>query len=312
MNLVCRRLRAMFGRGGWEPRSATGEAVTVGGFDDEASSGHGGEAFVESGGANAAGCAQCGEWPGLVAIGEGRGDALIDGIRFDTMLGLVIGLDRLEGKSVVALDQFKRDAWRGGGGTMLDAQDDTIVTVPSEMEVGIAPGVELRRSAQSLTGAYGARALFGMVDEHNGDGVAPLQFAQEGKQRRDVATDILIDAMQAHERIEDEQAWFQPGDGLFQTYAVSLEIEAQTGRRNHLHVERGETDAGRGTDAFEAATDDVQGVFGGIEQDTAGAADREATQAGNASGNGDGQIEGEEGFAAFRFTADDADGFFRP
>jgi hypothetical protein len=56
----------------------------------------------------------------------------------------------------------------------------------------------------------------------------------------------------------------------------------------------------------------VQGVFGGIEQDAAGAADREAVQAGDAGGHGDGQIEGEEGFAAFGFAADDADGFFRP
>ena len=54
------------------------------------------------------------------------------------MLGLVIGLNRLEGECVVALDQFKRDAWRGGGGTMLDGQDDAIVTIPPEIEVGIA------------------------------------------------------------------------------------------------------------------------------------------------------------------------------
>ena len=71
-------------------------------------------------------------------------------------------------------------------------------------------------------------------------------------------------------------------------------------------------DAGGGTDAFEAATDDVQCVFGGIEQDATGAADREAAQAGDAGGDGDGQIEGEEGFAALGLAADDADGFFRP
>ena len=34
--------------------SATGEAVSVGGFDDEAGGGHGGEAFVKSGCADAA------------------------------------------------------------------------------------------------------------------------------------------------------------------------------------------------------------------------------------------------------------------
>jgi hypothetical protein len=40
-----------------------------------------------------------------------------------------------------------------------------------------------------------------MVDDSNGDGVTTLQFTQEGKQWRDVAADILIDAMQPHERI---------------------------------------------------------------------------------------------------------------
>ena len=195
---------------------------------------------------------------------------------------------------------------------MFDGQNDAIVTVASEIEVGITPGVELRRSAQGLTGADGACTLFGMMDERHGDGVAALQFAQEGKQRGDVATDILIDAMQAHERIEDEQPRLQPGDGLFEPRAVSLEIEAQTGRGDHLHVELGETDAGGGADAFEAAADDVQGIFGGIEQDAAGAADREAAQAGDAGGDGDRQIEGEEGFAALGLAADDADGFFRP
>ncbi len=61
-----------------------------------------------------------------------------------------------------------------------------------------------------------------------------------------------------------------------------------------------------------AATDDVQGVLGGIEQDPAGPGDREAAQAGCSGGDGDGQIEGEEGFAAFWLAADDAHGLFRP
>ena len=195
---------------------------------------------------------------------------------------------------------------------MFDGQDDAIVTVSAEIEVGIAPGMELRRSAQGLPGADGAGSFFGMVDKHDGDGVAPLRFAQEGKQWRDVAADVLVDAVQTHERIEDEQARFQPGDGLIETCTVGLEIEAQTGRGDHLHVEFGETDAGGGTDTFKAAADDVQGVFGGIEQDAAGSADREAAQAGDAGGDSNGQIEGEEGFAALGLAADDADGFIRP
>ena len=205
------RIAAFFEGGGREQRSATGEAVTVGGFDDKAGGGHGGEALVESGGADAAGCPQFGERPRLLAVGEGCGDALIDGSRLDTMLGLAIGL---EGSRARALSRWISSSVTpgiGGGGAMLDGQNDAVVTVAAEIEVGIAPGVELRRSAQGLTGADGAGALFGMMDERDGDGVAALQFAQEGEQRRDVAADILIDAMQAHERIEDEQPRLQAG-----------------------------------------------------------------------------------------------------
>ena len=145
-----------------------------------------------------------------------------------------------------------------------------------------------------------------MVDDRDGDGVATLQFAQEG------AADILIDAMQTHERIEDEQPRLQPGDGLIETCAVDLEIEAQARRGDQLDVELGEADAGRGADTIEPAADDMERVFGGVEQHTTGALHREAAQAGGSGGHGDGQIEGEEGFAAFGFATNDADGFFRP
>jgi len=50
----------------------------------------------------------------------------------------------------------------------------------------------------------------------------------------------------------------------------------------------------RGTNTFKAAADDVQGVFGGIGQNAAGSADREAAQAGDAGGDTNGQIEGVE------------------
>src|SRR5271157_3002829 len=135
-----------------------------------------------------------------------------------------------------------------------------------------------------------------MMDDRDGDGVTTLQVTQEGEQRRDLAADILIDAVQANERIEDEQPRLQPGDGLIEPCAVGLEIEAQAWGRDHLDVEFGEADTGGGEDALEAATDDMERVLGGIEQYTTRARDREAPQAGDAGGDGDRQIEGEEGF----------------
>ena len=118
--------------------------------------------------------------------------------------------------------------------------------------------------------------------------------------------------MQAHERIEDEEPRLEGGDGFLETSAVGLEIKAQAGRGDHLDVEFGESGADGSTDTLKAAADDVQSVFGGIEQDTAGTAHCEAPQTGDAGSDGNGQIEGEEGFAALGLAADDADGLFRP
>ena len=195
---------------------------------------------------------------------------------------------------------------------MFDGERDAIVGVAAEVEVGISPGVEFGRSAQGLTGSDGSGALPGMVDDGDGCGMASLQFAQEGEQRCHVAADVLVDAMQAHKRIKDQEPRLEGGDGLLETRAVGLEIETQAGCGDHLDVEFGETGAGGGADAFKASADDMQRVLGGIEQDPTGPRDREAAQAGDSGGDGDGQIEGEEGFAALGLAADDADGFIGP
>ena len=83
----------------------------------------------------------------------------------------------------------------------------------AEVEVGIAPGMEFGGASQGLAGADVAGALLGVVDDDDGDAVAALQLAQIGEQRRHLAAGVLIDAMQAHEGIEDEQARLQLGDG---------------------------------------------------------------------------------------------------
>ena len=64
---------------------------------------HGGEALIEGGGTDAAGRPEFGERPGLSALGEDCGDALIEGGRRGGALELTIGLDEFEGEGVVAL-----------------------------------------------------------------------------------------------------------------------------------------------------------------------------------------------------------------
>ena len=269
--MTCERPRG----GGWagpacrEHRSRSGEAVSVGGFDDDAGGGHGGQALVERCCADAAGRTQFGEWLGLAAVRERLGDTLIHRSRFDATLGLEIGLDGLQGEDAVALGELERDAGHRSGGAMLGGQDDAVIAVAAEIEVGIAPGVELGRSAQGLAGADGSSAFSGVVDECHGCGVPTLQVAQKGKQGRHIAADILVDAVQAYERIEDQEPGLERGNGFIETRAVGLKIEAQAGCGDDLDVEFGEAGAGGGADALEAASDDMECILGRIEQDPA-------------------------------------------
>jgi hypothetical protein len=79
-----------------------------------------------------------------------------------------------------------------------------------------------------------------------------------------------------------------------------------------VDVEGGEGDLGGQGDADKTLANDVQGVFGGVEQDTARMGDGETAQAGGAGGDGEGEVEGEEGLAALGLPADDADGLIGP
>ena len=127
-----------------------------------------------------------------------------------------------------------------------------------------------------------AGALLGVVDDDDGDGVAALQLAQTGEQRRHFAAGVLIDAMQAHEGIEDEQARAPFGDGRIEASAVDLEIQPHGGCGDDLDVEIGEAEAGGGADAVEPPAHDVERVLGGVKQNAPGAWHGEATQARNA------------------------------
>src|SRR5208283_5263409 len=65
-------------------------------------------------------------------------------------------------------------------------------------------------------------------------------------------------------------------------------------------------------DAVEPPAHDVERVLCGVKQNAPGAWHAEATQARNAGCNRDGEVEREEGFAAFGLAADDADRLLGP
>ena len=135
----------------------------------------------------------------------------------------------LKGKGGATLCQLDGDGGHRWRGTMLDRQRE-IIAVAAQVEVGIAPGVELRGAAQRLTGADAATALLGVMDDEHGNVMLALQLAQVGEQRGDLAAGVFVDAVETYERIEDEQARLQSGDGLGEVAAVGIQIEPDGGR----------------------------------------------------------------------------------
>ena len=82
-------------------------------------------------------------------------------------------------------------------------------------------------AAQGLTGALVRRRPSCVMHQDDGDAVSALEFAQVGEQRRDLAGGVLVDAVQADEGVEDEQAGPQLRDGFLEAGAVGGEVEAQ-------------------------------------------------------------------------------------
>src|ERR1700730_5953850 len=290
-------------------RSGCGETISVIGFDEAASGGHGCQPLIEAGGADAASPTKFGELKRTGGLGECGGDALIDGaLRRCLRLAL---FDDLERQRIGALGEIDGNAGHGGSGAVLDREGE-IIAIAAQIEIGIPPGVELGGAAQGLSGAHAAGALFGMMDDDHGDAVATLQLAQIGEQRRHLAAGVLIDAMQPYERIEDKEARLQFGDGLIEAPAVGLEIEPHGGGGDDLDIEIGDAEARGDTDAIEPLAHDVERILGGVEQNTPGAWHGEAPQARNAGRDRDSKVEGEEGFAAFGLAADEADRLLGP
>src|SRR5689334_4061589 len=290
-------------------RSAYQAIAAVAGFSDAAGSGERGEALIEGCGADATMGPQLGKghW------GSGRGERCRDAFiqRGCRRRWVVIALDELQSESLPRFDERDLHRLQRRGGAVLDRESEGI-SFAAEIEVAVAPGVELGSTAQRLAGTNVAGTLLGMVDDEHGKGVAALQLAQIGKQRGDLAAGVLVDAVQAHEGIEDQKARLQSGNGLLQSEAISDKIEAQGRGGDDLDIEVAQVDAGGGGDAFEPPAHDRMGILCGIEEDAAGVGDRKASQARDAACHGDGQIERQEGLAALGLAADDADGVLRP
>ena len=100
-----------------------------------------------------------------------------------------------------------------------------VIAATVEVEVGIAPPMQVTGAAQGLTGTIFPGGLFRMMDQHDGEMKAALQITQERKDRSDFRSVIFVNAMQPDKRVEDKQAGAKGPYGGGETLPVAVLIE---------------------------------------------------------------------------------------
>ena len=206
----------------------------------------------------------------------------------------VIGGQQMEGQR----------RWRGSS-TMLDGEPQAVGPA-GEIEVGIAPGPEIAAAAQRLAGKGGA-ALAGMVDEEDGGVEGACQLTQCGENGGDLAGVIFIGALEAYERIKDQQLGALAGERKVEPVQVLGTVETERSVKDEPDIECGEVGAARVRDALDATFDLMGRVFSREDEHRPGTGDREAAQARTPGSDRDRQLQRQKCLAAFGGSPDHPD-----
>ena len=211
-------------------------------------------------------------------FGEDVDDTLLSGLLLRH--GFVGNLPaQAQSRPLTVVGKFDLDVVEAGSGAMLDGQGDVPLS-SAQVQVAVAPCMELGRPAKRLAGARGG-AFARVMDEHHGGVEASLEISQERQDGGDVGDGVLVDAVQTHQGVEDEQAGPDTLDGVEQALSVVVQVEAQDRDVDDGDVEVSEGRGGGAGDAFEARAHDVPGVLGGEQHDGSGTRGGEVSQGGD-------------------------------
>ena len=194
---------------------------------------------------------------------------------------------------------------------MFGAQDEVIL-VFAQIQVGVAPGVQVGAAAQCQAGALCVGGFAGVMDQSHCGMKAPLQDSQRMQDGGDFCGDVFIDAVQSGQRVQDQQSRLDALHGLEQQLSVMIKVQAQLLGIEDVDVEALEVGGTGLCDAVESVCDNVPGIFCSEQQHGSGIVDREALQARFCGSDGDCEMQCEKRLAAFRLTADDADCLLLP
>ena len=148
-------------------------------------------------------------------------------------------LSETERESIVGSLENERQVRFSGRGAMLDGKREVLVA-SSEVEIGVAPSVELGASAEGLTGAKMAGSLSGVVDEDDGEMEPSLKLPEVTEDGGDLGGKILVDSVESDEGVEEKEPGPEAVEGIDEAVLVELGVEPQRRCGDHVDIERGE------------------------------------------------------------------------
>src|SRR5580658_10493758 len=206
-------------RSGSRCRGGNGNGPTVVGAHDPARGDESREDLAEPLVAHAHLVAQGGPTEGLARGGERGDDQELELGR--AAVGPFTGHDEVEiGFAVGGGDEPEGEGVGWGGGAMLDGERQGAL-LSAQIEVGITPGVEIAGAAKILACLPAAAILACVVDDEDGEIEVALQGTQVAEHGGDLSGVVLVDAVQAHEGIEDEQPRCGAAHGAGQSVLIA-------------------------------------------------------------------------------------------
>jgi hypothetical protein len=178
--------------------------------------------------------------------------------------------------------------------------------VAEEVGVRVAEGVEVGGSAERLA-RLRAALLADVVDEDDGDAVGALELAEIGEEAGHFLSVVLVQGMEAHEWVEEEQAGVERLDRRREPSTLERVVEAERRDGEEMQVEASERDSTVATDPVDAIADLLEGVLGQVDKRGTRLLGREAAERGSCRGDGDGHVEPKPGLAALGRATDNAD-----
>ena len=117
------------------------------------------------------------------------------------------------------------------------AGQEEIVASTAQVEIGIAPGMEVGATSERETGVV-SRALACVVDEDDGEMESPREFAQSPENGRNLGGIIFVDGLKTDIWVQNQKLGPVEGEGFAKPGKMVGSVEPEDRLEDKLHIKR--------------------------------------------------------------------------